>query len=109
MSHPPKPKPFLFTRWLYSPDLLRPWLAHFSHHNVPAGIVSRRRSPPFALWRVGVEATGENTLKQEEVSSDMRVEESINGFAEAFNKYKEEVERGGPRRTTDRQEKEARA
>ena len=87
----PRPKPYLFTRWLPSPELLRPWLSHFSHHNTPAGIVSRERTPSFSLWRWGVEATGEKTLKSECVSSDMRVEQSINGFEELFNTYKKEV------------------
>lgn len=88
----PRPKPFLFTRWLPSPELLHSWLAHFSHHDAPAGIVSRKRGPGhYAVWRYGVEATGENILKSECISYDMRVEESINGFEELFNKAKEEV------------------
>ncbi len=91
-----RPKPFLFTRWLFSPELLHPWLAHFSHHNTPAGIVSRKRGPAhFAVWRYGVEVTGEKTFKSECVSEDMRVEKSINGFEEKFNAYKEEVLNGG--------------
>ena len=106
----PTPKPFPFTRWFHTQGTaMRPWFKHFADKKIPVGLVSRARSPKYAVWRYGVEATGENTLKQEEVSSDMRVEESINGFAEEFNKYKEEVERGRARRTADRQEKEARA
>lgn len=92
----PRPKPFCFTRWLPSPELLHSWLAHFGHHDAPAGIVSRKRGPShYALWRYGVEVTGEKTFKSECVSEDMRVEKSINGFEELFNSYKEEVLNGG--------------
>ena len=105
---PPKPKPYLFTRWLFSKELLRPWLAHFNHHNVPAGIVSRRRPPAFAVWRHGVEATGDHTFKSECISEDMRVEESVHGFEEIFNTKKEEVIGGKPkRREAGRRQEEA--
>lgn len=92
----PKSKPFCFTRWLPAIELHRPWLSHFKHHNVPAGIVSRlkpRTYPTrieYAVWRHGVEATGDHTFKADPISPDMKVEESVHGFEEKFNIHKEE-------------------
>jgi hypothetical protein len=84
-----KPGPFVFSRWFHTPDAVKTWLGWFNFKQIPAGIVSRAESPQYAVWRTGVDAVEYG--KRSRVTSDMRVEISVNGFEAQFIKRQKEV------------------
>ena len=86
--HNGKPGPFVFTRWFHTPDVCKFWIGEFNRKGIPAGIVSRAESPQYAVWRTGVDAVEYG--KKAKVTSDMRVEISVNGFEGQFIKRQKE-------------------
>jgi hypothetical protein len=80
--------PFVFSRWFHTPDAVRVWLGWFNSKGIPAGIVSRAHAPRYAVWRTGVDAVEYG--KKPVVTTDMRVEISVNGFEGQFIKRQKE-------------------
>jgi hypothetical protein len=97
--HNGKPGPFVFTRWFASIDACKFWIGEFNRKGIPAGIVrapgikfktsGMERNDKYAVWRTGVDAVEYG--KKPSITTDMRVEISVNGFAGQFEKLQKEV------------------